>query len=91
MVAQLVSCDIDSEQKCVLTKITKTRKESDHNSIVTKFNIECKNEIKIEKIEIFNFKDDIGMKKLKEITSNNTTLSLIFDTQKSIEIQTRSF
>ena len=42
-------------------------------------------------IEIFNFKDDIGMKKFKDLTSNNTTLSSIFETNKTVDIQAKKF
>ena len=66
MLSQLVSCHVDSDREHVLTKLTKKKRmESDHSSIITRFNIEWKNEIIEDKIEIFNFKDAIGMKKFK--------------------------
>ena len=92
MMSSLMSCHVDSQRKSVLTKFTKNKRtESDHNSIITKFNLEWKNEVKCNKIEVFNFKDDIGMKKFKEKTSNNTTLSLIFENEKDIEGQAKKF
>ena len=90
--ANLMSCHIDSERKNVLTKFTRNNiTESDHNSIITKFWLSWKTEIKVGTIEIFNFKDDIGMKKFKDLTSNNTTLSSIFETNKTVDIQAKKF
>ena len=40
---------------------------------------------------MFNFKDDIGMKKFYEATSNNEILSSIFDSKKSVNIQCKKF
>ena len=92
MLSLIVACDIDSERKHVLTKTTKqNRIESDHNSIVTKFNVEWDIKITEERTEIFNFKDDVGMAKFKEITQNNTILSSIFDSTKDINIQSKKF
>ena len=92
MVNQLVSCHVDSERKHVPTKVTKNKHvESDHNSIITTFNIEWKKEAKKDTIEMFNFKDDIGMKKFYEATSNNEILSSIFDSKKSVNIQCKKF
>ena len=92
MVSQLVSCHVDSERKHVLTKITKKKQiESDHNSIITRFNIKWQNKPQEENIEIFNFKDDIGKQKFKEMTSNNCILSSIFDSKNNINIQTMKF
>ena len=92
MLSLLMTCNVDSDRKHVLTKTTKRKRiESDHNSIVTNFRIEWNSEIKEEKIEIFNFKDDIGMAKFKEMTTNNTTLSSIFDSNKDINVQAKKF
>ena len=87
-----MSCHIDSERKNVLTKFTRNKRtESDHNSIITKFKLDWKNDFKTDKIEVFNFKDDRGLKKFKELTSNNKTLSSIFDSGKSVNIQAKKF
>ena len=50
------------------------RQESDHNSIVTKFNIKWEMKKQAERVEVFNFKDKQGLVKFKEITVNTTTL-----------------
>ena len=46
-------------------------------------------EIEEATIEIFNFKDDIGMTKIKELTTNNTALSSIFETNNKVNIQAK--
>ena len=61
------------------------RTESDHNSIITNFNLKVKKRENIRKIEIFNFKDENGLKRFKEITSNSYVLSSVFDSKKSVE------
>ena len=68
----MTRCHVDEQRKCVLTKISKTkqgikRTESDHNTIITKFNIGVNNNKKVKQIEIFNFKD----KRLKKVQENN--------------------
>ena len=94
--SHLTRCCIDDQQRNILTKISKTkqgikRKESDHNSIITNFNLKVKNNEKVKQIEIFNFKDKKGLKKFCEITSNSSELSKIFDTKKSVGKQAKQF
>ena len=86
----MLECHIDDKREHVLTKISKTkqgikRTESDHNSIITKFNLKVKKRENNRKIEIFNFKDENGLKRFKEITSNSYVLSSVFDSKKSVE------
>ena len=88
----LVSCNVDSERKRVLTKTTRRKRiESDHNSIICKFKLEWNAKIEKERIEIFNFKDDIAMKKFKDMTNNNTFLSSVFDDDKNVDVQGKRF
>ena len=92
----LVSIQIDEERNHVLTSFTRTkngpkRHESDHNSIITKFNLEWKGKDKQSKTEVFNFNDKGGQKKFKEMTSDNTTLSSIFESSEDINKQTKQF
>ena len=68
MAHSIVSIHMNESKNKVLTSITRTKKgiivkESDHNSIVTNFNIEWKRKYIQDKIEIFNFND-----KFKEST-----------------------
>ena len=67
------------------------RQESDHNSILTKFNLTWKAKQIKPKLEVFNFKNKEGQKMFKEITSDNTKLSQIFDTNEDIYTQTKRF
>ena len=66
-------CNVDDRREKVFTKLIKTKQgvkrvESDPNSIITKFDLRVtKKETK--KIEIFNFKDEKGLRKFKEMTS----------------------
>ena len=92
----ITRCYIDDQQRNNLTKITKTkqgikRKESDHNSIITNFNLKVKSNEKVKQIEIFNFKDKKGLEKFRKITSNNSELSKIFETNKSVGKQAKQF
>ena len=96
MLDLLVSIKIDEERNCVLTSITNSKKgiiksESDHNSIITSFNIPWENKTDSERIEVFNFRDEKGLEKFKYITDNSTRLSTIFDTEESVEKQTKKF
>ena len=57
LVKELVSVLIDEDGQHALTKIAKTKlgaisKQSDHNSIVTKFNISWNKKVKAERVEI---------------------------------------
>ena len=61
LVDALDSITIDEEGNNALTKIIKTKKglikqTSDHNSIITKFNIRWSNRVKKPRIEMFNLK-----------------------------------
>ena len=92
----MTKCHIDEEKNNVLTRIIKTkdgpkRKESDHNSIITSFKIEWTEIERKNTTEIFNFKDEDGMRKFKELTSDNKTLSSIFDTKKNVHKQSKMF
>ena len=67
------------------------RHESDHNSIVIKFDIEWKKLVKPVKVEVFNFNTKEGQKPFHERTSNNTKLYDIFDSDEDINKQTKQF
>ena len=95
MVNCFVSLHVDEERDHVLTSITNTKKrvikqESDHNTIITKFDIKYSKDVDKQRIEIFNFIDSEGQKKFKELTDSNT-LSSIFDNSDRIEKQAKKF
>ena len=96
LVQDLVSINIDEEKDHVLTSITNTKKgvvthESDHNSIITQFDLKWEHKELEERIEIFNFKDEVGQKKFRQLTEDTHTLSSIFDTNDDVEKQTKKF
>ena len=69
MVNQIKSVHIDEDKIKVLTSITRSKKgvvkkESDHNSIETIFNIQWVKKEKPQRLELFNFKDEAGQIKL---------------------------
>ena len=73
LLKSLESITIDEERNNVLSSITNTKKgvirqESIYNSIITKLNIKWEKKKESERIEVFNFKDKEGIKKLTEIT-----------------------
>ena len=86
---------IDDKRIDVLTRLTKTatkqkRVESDHNVIDTKFNVPW-NKKPEESIEVFNFKDTISQKNFFTHTERTKDLIKIFDSKKSLEVQTKKF
>ena len=91
-----LSMNIDEERKNVLTCITNNkqvtvRQESDHNSIVTNFEIRWDMKKDCDRVEVFKFKDKQGHIKFKELTENIRSLSSMFDTNENIDTQTKSF
>ena len=87
---------IDDKRINVLTKLTKTTKkqtkrvESDHNVIDTKLNIPW-NKKPEESIEVFNFKDTQSQKDFLKNTEKTKDLIKIFDSKKSLQVQTKKF
>ena len=86
----LVSVHIDEARKHVLTKIHKTKKgvrikESDHNTIITEFDIKVMPKPLEEKDELYNLKDKDGQIKFKEYTTKVKFLSIIFDSNDTID------
>ena len=88
---------IDEEKNFVLTKYRKTKKrikiqESDHNSIVTNIKATWNKSKNIKRIEMYNLKDEEGLKKFHEMTNSDVFLSEVFgDKNKSIGVQTKHF
>ena len=92
----LVSLKVDEKREHVLTKVTKTKKgpkvkESDHNPIITEFNLTLKDSEEDKRNEIFNFKDKEGLERFREYTSNTRMLSSVFNSNKNINILTHRF
>ena len=62
MIDDFMSLQIYEEKKFSLTSVARTKKgtkcqESDHNTLISKFNIKYNPHIKKHKTEIFNFKE----------------------------------
>ena len=92
----MIECHVDEERSRVLTKISKTKQgtrrvESDHNSIITRFDLSVTEKQKVRNIEIFNFKDENGLKKFKEMTSKTSDWSSFFGSKRSVEKQSKYF
>ena len=73
----------DEEQVNCLTKFSKNKADtkvikSDHNSIITKFNIKWRRDHRKDKIKLFNLKSVEGQEKFKILTSKPGILSDIF-------------
>ena len=92
----LVSLKIDEKREHVLSKVIKTKKgpkfqESDHNPIITEFDLALKDIEKEKRKEIYNFKNKEGLAKFRALTSNTKMLSSVFDSNDNIDIQTDRF
>ena len=83
------SLRIDETKVDVLTKFAtkkgvKSKVESDHNLLICELSIEYSKEIRSERIEIFDLKDEDGLNKFYEETDNTTSLSSCFDGDESV-------
>ena len=96
LVKELESVLIDEEGKHALTKIVKTKggtksRKSDHNTIISKFNISWNKKVKAERVEIYNLKNKEGQDKFKELTTKDEELSMIFENVEDIDKATEIF
>ena len=96
LVIELESVLIDEEGDHALTKMVKTKegiikKQSDHNSIITKFNISWNKKIKSERVEMYNLKNREGQTKFYELTNNNEELYKIFENEENLDKATEMF
>ena len=93
--SQFKSLIIDEERKHVLTKIRKTKngtvkKESDHNVLLTEFEvtIDVNNN---HKVELYNIKNLECQQIFKKYTSNTKMLSSVFDSDDNLNVLTNRF
>ena len=96
MESAFMSLYIDETKKFSLTSCARTKKgtiikESDHNTLLCKFNFTFNPHIKNHKIEIFNFNDKEGINKFKYLTSVNNKLSQIFLNISDLNTATKKF
>ena len=93
---ELESINIDEERNHTLMKIVKTKKgvvkkASDHNVIVSKFNLKWSRKNKAERIELYNLKNRECQKNFKLLTSNSNILSSSFNNTDDINTCTNRF
>ena len=97
MIAHFVSLEIDDERKHVITKLTNTKGkmskvESDHNVLISRFNLNWHTRKKHDKNKMYNLKNKQGQLKFKHESSNNKYLSSVFDDEnEDIEISANKF
>ena len=96
MTNSLKSLIIDEDRKHVLTKIRKTKKgtvskESDHNELVSEFNISLSGDSMKTKLELYNIKNSECQEKFKLYTSNTNMLSSVFDSKDNINLLKQRF
>ena len=73
------------------TKKNVTKKvESDHNIIEVKLDLQWKSK-SLETLEVFNFKDKESQLQFFNSTNKTEDLSKIFDSGKSLQVQTKKF
>ena len=85
-----------SENEHVLNRVTKTKKgvikvNSDHNVLISNFDIACNTKIKGDRIEMFNLKNTECQKQFKEITSVEDSFSSIFENNEDINTCMKKF
>ena len=96
MMENLVEMKVDEAKEHVLTKVTKTKKglkikESDHNTIVTEFNLKLDANEDNERFELYNLKNKECQEQFKAYTSNTKILSSIFDSKDNLDILNARF
>ena len=92
----LESMRIDEEGINALTKLVKTKKGvvkmlSDHNPIITTFNVEWNRNVKAPRVELFNLKNKSCQESFKELTSVTDILSSSFRAEDDLNSCTRKF
>ena len=92
----LESVNIDEDRNHVLTRITKSKKgvikkSSDHNVIVTKFNLKWNRRKRGERIELYNLKNKECQNVFKTLTSDTNVLSSSFNSKDDINTCTNKF
>ena len=87
---------IDEEKEHALAVVKKTNGKvkvttSDHNTILTSFQMEWRDSERKERLEVFNMKNKEFQQMFKEETSKTKKLSSTFDTNEDLNTQTEKF
>ena len=93
---QMESMKVDEEGNNALTKIWKTKKGvkksiSDHNPLITNFNIKWIPKVRSERIEIYNLKNKSCQAEFKDLTSKSGILSSVINSNDDINTSTNNF
>ena len=96
LVDEVEKVTIDEEKHFALENIAKTKKgvkvtKSDHNSIITEFNLNRKLKVKSEKVETFNLKNKDALEKFKKLTSEKGVLTSKVKDEDDINNATNKF
>ena len=80
----------------MLNRISRTKKvivtvNSDHNVLVSKFDIKWSTKVKSNRVDMFNLKNREDQQKFKEMTSNTDMFSSIFNKEEDLNISTKKF
>ena len=87
---------IDEEKNHTITGYMKSKNgpkviESDHMTIITKFNLKWRKNLQKDRVEMFNLKDLSCQKKFFELTSSSDYLSSVFDTEDDVDKSVERF
>ena len=96
LVGDLKEFIIDENKEHALTKITMQKKlvnksTSDHNVMLSRFNLKVSEKEPDKRVEVFNFKSKKNQQKFTEETSRDNKLSKIFDSGEDLNKQTDLF
>ena len=87
---------IDEEREKALVKIVKTKKGnevkvSDHNPIITQFNVHWDKQVRKVRVEMYNLKNKECQDKFKDLTSQHEILSSSLSSKDDLNTSTRKF
>ena len=93
---EIVLVKIDEEKNHALTKLIKTKngtkvKSSDHNPILTHFDIKWNKKASKQRIEMFNLKNQEGQEKFKILTSKTNEFTEAVQKNEDINLCTQNF
>ena len=95
LASNVESMRVDEDSNHALVNFVKSKHEvkkkiSDHNVIISRFDIKCSND-EGEKEEFFNFKNEKCQAIFKMNTSNSDKLANIFDNEEDLDKSTKKF
>ena len=96
LIEELSSISIDEEKVYCLESIRRTKKgiqtsKSDHNSIISRFNIELEKSVKIARIERFDLKNKEAQEMFTQLTSEKGAMTSLVRKSKDVNTATKKF